>query len=304
MNKKLLLPIAVIAVLLLNTITYQVRENQTVIVTRFGAPVATATDSGLHWKMPMPIDAIVPIDMRLHMLDPKAGEYLTQDKKNLLVDGFLVWSVKDPLAFFKAVGNRQGAEARLTDIFGSVVSGVLSSFEFQDILSAEGETAGLERIANQLRSLTAERAEATLGVEIHSASIKRLNFPNQNKRAVFQRMEAERQAISTGYRAEGRELYDKLKAQTDREEAELLADARRQAAEIRGEADAQAANIYSEAFGQDEELYQFLRSLRALENTLSNDSLIVLPADHDLLKILQSPPPAAASGNNAGAKND
>jgi modulator of FtsH protease HflC len=301
MNNKLWLLIAALVVVLLNTLTYQVRENQTVIVTRFGAPVTTTNDSGLRWKMPWPIDAVVPIDMRLHMLDPEEGEYLTMDKKNLLVDSFLVWSVADPLTYFKSVGNRQGAEARLTDIFGSVVSSVLSSFEFQDILSVEGQAAGLQRIAEQLQKLTAARAEATMGIQIHSAAIKRLNFPNQNKRAVFQRMEAERQAISAGHRSEGKELYDKIKAQTDREEAQLLADARRRAAEIRGAADAQAARIYAQAYAQDEELYKFLRTLRALEGTLSDDSLIVLPSDHALLQVLQNPPESKVPANAEGA---
>ena len=290
MNKRVWIPITVVVLLLLSTTAFQVRQNQHALVMRFGAPQATVVEPGLHFKLPAPIDMVVPIDMRMHMLDPDAGEYLTKDKKNLLIDSFIIWSVADPLEFYKTVGSRGGAEARLAEILRAVVGDVMSSYNFADILNVSGGSSGLRNVDADLKIATAKRAEGNMGIRIHSATIKRLNFPEQNKRAGFQRMESERQAISGGFRSEGREHYDKIKAQTDREEAEMLAEARRKAEEIRGKAKAEAALIYGEAYAADPELYQFLRSLDALENSLSDDSLIILPSDHTLLKVLQQPP--------------
>jgi modulator of FtsH protease HflC len=301
MKNRLWIPISVVALLLLSTSAFQVRQNQQALVMRFGAPQQTVVEPGLHFKLPAPIDTVVPIDMRMHMLDPEAGEYLTKDKKNLLVDSFLIWSVSDPLKFYKTVGSRDGAEARLDEIMRAVVGDVLSSYDFADILNTEHAESGLQRIAADLKAATSTRASSNMGVDIHSAVIKRLNFPDQNKRAVFARMESERQAISRGFRSEGKEEYDKIKAETDRTESEMLAEARRQAAEIRGNADAEAAKIYSDAYDADPELYQFLRSLRALESSLSDDSLIILPSDHALLNVMKNPP---STGARSGASNN
>ena len=134
-------------------------------------------------------------------------------------------------------------------------------------------------------------------MHIAAVRIKRLNFPPQNKQAVFRRMEAERQRIARLYRSEGEEEAEKIRASADREEAVLLNEARRQAEEIRGEADAEATRIYAEAFGQDPEFFEFVRSLEAYQNIIGESSTIVVPSDSELLKVLQTP----NSGRRAGA---
>jgi modulator of FtsH protease HflC len=288
--KRRWIPFAILAVLLATLSSFQVPEGSYGIVMRFGKPVKVVEETGLHFKLPSPIDTVVPIDMRMHLLDPEPGTYLTEDKKNLLVDSFLVWSVADPLLYHRAVGSRAGADARLSEIVRSVVGDVLSSYDFESIVSTDGEKSGLAQIADDLRAAAAQRAEATMGLTIHSAQVKRLNFPDQNKRAVFSRMESERQAISAGFRSQGKEEYDEIKAKTDREEAELLAAARRKATELRGTARAESARIYAEAYNADPELYAFLRSLEAAESAFGEDSTIVLPADHPLLKVLSDLP--------------
>ncbi len=300
MKNRVWIPIAVVAALLLSTSAFQVRQNQQALVMRFGAPQQTVVEPGLHFKLPSPIDTVVPIDMRMHMLDPSAGEYLTKDKKNMLVDSFLIWSVADPLEFYKTVGSREGAEARLAEILRSVVGDVLSSYKFADILNVEHAESGLQRIAADLKAATATRASSNMGVMIHSAVIKRLNFPDQNKRAVFARMKSEREKISRGIRAQGKKEFDELKAATDFQEAQMLAEANRQAEEIRGNADAEAAKIWAAAVAADPDLFQFLRSLRALESSLSKDSLIILPSDHALLNVMKNPP---AAGTSEGAND-
>jgi len=305
MNRRWI-PITAIALLALVLSSFQVAEGSHAVVTRFGKPVKLVEDAGLRFKLPSPIDSVVPIDMRMHLLDPEPGNYLTQDKKNLLVDSFLVWSVADPLQYYKTVGSRGAAEARLSEVLRSVVGDVLSSYDFEDILTIDGAQSGLARIAIDLQSAAAERVAANqMGLQISSFQVKRLNFPDQNKRAVFSRMETERQAISSGIRADGKEQYDKIKAQTDREEAELLAEARRKAAEIRGAAEAEAARLYAEAYNADPELYNFVRSLDAAEAAFSGkDNLIILPADHPLLKVLGSMPATVPStGNSDGSGN-
>jgi modulator of FtsH protease HflC len=288
--KRRWIPLLIVAALFVMLSSFQVSEGSYGVVMRFGKPVKVVEEAGLHFKLPSPIDTVVAIDMRMHLLDPEPGTYLTADKKNLLVDSFLVWSVADPLLYYRAVGSRAGADARLSEIVRSVVGDVLSSYDFKAIVNINGEKSGLAQISEDLRAAAAQRAETTMGLTIHSAQVKRLNFPDQNKRAVFSRMETERNAISAGFRAQGKEEFDSIKAKTDREEAELLAAARQKATELRGTARAESARIYAEAYNADPELYAFLRSLEAAEAAFDKDSTIVLPADHPLLKVISDFP--------------
>lgn len=273
----------------------QVEQGSAVIVSRFGDPRRTLTEPGLYWKLPTPIDESVRVDTRVHVLDPEPAEYLTGDKKNVIVDAFLAWRVVDPRRFHVSVRDRKGAELRLTDMIRSVLGDVLGSHPFTDLIAVADEGTRLAEVTAEIDAQAIERvARGELGVEIVAARLKRLNFPVQNRSAVFRRMEAEREATAAAFRSEGVEQYEKIKAETDREEAELLAKAEREAAEIRGDADAQATRIYADAVGRDPELYQFLQALEVADEVLGEKTTLILPADHFLLRVLSGPHPGGA----------
>ncbi len=268
--------------------TFVVEENEYGVVKRFGAPIRVA-QAGLGFKWPVPIETVVNVSGRVNVLDPAAGEYLTQDKKNVIVDSFLAWSVTDPVQYMVSVNDRVGAEARLTDVLRSVVGDVLSSHDFSALVSHEEQEIDLDDVVAELTTAARAKAEKNFGVQVRAVRIKRLNFPTQNKQAVFKRMEAERKAFASEYRSEGLEASQRIKADADLVEAKLLAEADRKARELRGEGDAEAARIYAEAYGKDPEFYKFIRSLDALDEVLGVKSTVILPADHELLKVLDGP---------------
>lgn len=272
------------------TCTFQLRENEAAIVTRFGDPRPPITAAGLHFKWPAPIDSLARIDLRLHVLDPEPAEYLTRDKKNVIVDAFLVWRPADALRYLTSVSGVEGAEARLTDLLRSAVGDVLSANDFASLVSHEEQESTLGTVNDAVTAQAAQRALEDFGIEVAAVRVKRLSFPLQNKAAVFSRMAAERTAIATRYRAEGQERYDNIISDADRMQAEILAEARRRASEIRGSADAEAARIYAEAHAKNPELYAFLRALEVLETAVDGDATLVLPADHELLQVLREPP--------------
>jgi membrane protease subunit HflC len=286
--------VAVVIALVAVSGTFQVQETEYAIVARFGDPRKVIDEAGLHFKLPPPFETLLRIDRRTNVLDPAPGEYLTSDKKNILVSNFLVWSVADPLRYLVSLTDKNSAEARLTDIMRSEVGTTLGAYPLSALVSTEEQDQTMADVMRDITRKTAQRASANFGVHIAAVRIKRLNFPPQNKQAVFRRMEAERQRIARLYRSEGEEEAEKIRASADREEAVLLNEARRQAEEIRGEADAEATRIYAEAFGQDPEFFEFVRSLEAYQNIISESSTIVVPSDAELLKVLQSP---AASGD-------
>ena len=295
---------------------FQVPETESVIVARFGNPIRVIDDAGLHFKWPLPVDSLIRIDRRLHVLDPEPAEYLTSEKKNVLVDSFRGWSVADPLKFAITVTDIPGAEARLTDIMRSEVGTIIGQHPLSVLVWAP-ESAGMSRarsgdagsagengsgdeapaeetltmddITEEITSHAAARALESFGIKVAALRIKRLNFPLQNKTAVFRRMEAERERIARQYRSEGDEEAEKIKARTDVEEAGLVNDGMRRAEEIRGNADAEATRIYAEAYGESPELYEFLRSLEVYGKIIRENSTLVVPDDARLLEVLRNP---------------
>lgn len=292
------------AALVLWLVAFQVNEGEYAIVARFGEPVRTIDRAGLYFKWPAPVDTVLRVDRRMHVLDPRPNEYLTSDKKNVIVDSMMAWTVEDPLKFWTSVGSRGGAEARLTDLMRSVVGDVLSSHPFAVLVSTEAGALDVIGLGERITEVLGRAAGESFGVKVQLARIKRLNYPAQNKDAVFRRMEQERESIAQGIRSEGVEQYEKVKADTDREEAELLSDAQRKAQELKGEADAAATRIYAEAYARNPGLYRFLRSLETLDKVLGDDATLILPADHALLEALSGPPAAEPAGPPAKEAGD
>lgn len=269
---------------------FQVREGESALVMRFGAPSQTIEEAGLHLKWPSPIESVVRVDRRTRLLDPGSEEYLTKDQKNVIVDSFLAWSVTDPLQYYKSVSDQAGAEARLADLLRSAVGDVLASYEFTQIVSYEiDDPSPLQAVHDELTRVLAERSAQSFGITVEAARIKRLNFPQQNKVAVFRRMEAERNREASAYRSEGAARYAEIRAETDRQRAEILAEADLEARQIRGDAEAEAARIYNEAIAEDPDLYRFLRSMEVLESVLDERSLLILDSDHELAQMFTSP---------------
>lgn len=269
---------------------FQVPEGRSAIVARFGNPQKTIDEPGLYFKLPDPVDVVTEIDRRVHVLDPGANEYLTSDKKNVIVDCFMAWRVHDTLKYWVSVTNKKNAEARLTDVLRSTVGDVLSAHPFSDLVSHEKGGGTLSEVAEEITRQTAEESLRDFGIMVDMVRVKRLNFPTQNKDAVFRRMEQERDSISSAIRSEGREEFDRIKADADREEATLIAEAERKAKERRGSADAEVVRIFSEAYAKDPALYKLVRRLKVLEGALGESAVIVLPSDHELLRVLQEPP--------------
>lgn len=269
---------------------FQVDEREVAIVMRFGRPVGEV-GPGLHFKLPTPIDTVLRIDRRIHVLDPDSSEYLTTDKKNIVIDSFVAWKVADAALFAKAVrGSVSEAETRLKDVLGSVILDVVNAHDFAALVSSTPGSVTLKEIGEQITARMQRDARKDFGIDVPLAVIKRVNFPGQNKDRIYGRMEADRKALAKGYRSEGEELYQKIKARTDRQSAELVAEAVRQAAEIKGQTDAEIQKMFAEAAAKDPELWNLLQQIELQESVIGANATIVLPLDSPLLKLLNAPP--------------
>ncbi|GBC99827.1 Modulator of FtsH protease HflC [bacterium HR17] len=269
---------------------FVVNETEWAVVARFGRLVRTVGSAGLHLRLP--IDSVHKFDKRLQIYDPPATEFLTGDKKNLLIDAFVIWRIDDPVRFWQSVGDTAGGEMRLHDLVWSQLAAALSSYELSRLVAVRGselvngEATQLTELTENVRSQCRPIARRLYGIDIVDVRIKRLNFPEQNKEAVFARMRAERERIAKRYLAEGEEIATRIKAEADRERERILAEAYREAERIKGEGDAIAARIYGQAFSRDPEFYKMLRTLDAYKKALDNKTTIVLSADSEFLRLL------------------
>jgi membrane protease subunit HflC len=299
---RLLVPILIIALLLglVYTCFFVVDQTEFVIVKRFGDPVRTLIDPGLGLKWPWPVDTLVRFDNRLMVLEnPAPGEpgkeYLTQDEqagigKNVMVTTYTCWRIKrDPqavLRFLETMGDRASAETRLGDAVVSVLGSTLGSNDFSVLISTDPAQRAWVKFTDSIRDQCRQRVEAEYGIEIVDIKIQRLNFPEQNRRNVFDRMRAERKTIASRYRSEGDEQATAICAKANREKEEILAEANKQAEITRGQADAEAAAVYAQAYSQDPEFYEFLRTLEAYVHTFNENTVAILSADSEFLRLL------------------
>jgi membrane protease subunit HflC len=128
-----------------------------------------------------------------------------------------------------------------------------------------------------------------LGVEVLDVRVMQINLPNEVSQSIYQRMRAERNAVATEHRSEGREQAEFIRADVDARVTVMLADAKRQSRELRGEGDAEAARIYAEAYQKDAEFFAFIRSMEAYSSSFgTGNDMLVLDANSDFFRYLQN----------------
>lgn len=135
---------------------------------------------------------------------------------------------------------------------------------------------------------TASIREA-LGIVIVDVRIKRADFPPDIETSVFSRMEAERERIASGLRAEGTQRDSEIRANVDRQVNIILETALGESALLRGEAEQEAITILATALEKDPDFYAFRRSLEAYRVFMDSQTTVILDPDSDLLRFLSDP---------------
>src|SRR5258706_5408322 len=274
-----------LALLLLGWLTfYSVRETEFVLITQFGRPLYTVTDAGLHAKWFFQSTNF--FDRRLRIYNPRPSEFLTHDKKNLVIETYVAWRIQDPKRFVETVGDPGAAEMRLHDIVWSGLSAALGTEDLESIVSTNVEAVRAKDMLDHLSDATDRAALRQYGIQVLDVRIKRVNLPEQNKQSVFARMRAERERIARQYRAEGEEQALSIRADADRQKEEILSLAHKQAETTKGEGDAESTRIYGQAYSRNPKLYKLLRTLEAYKKILDDKTTAILSSDSELLKIL------------------
>jgi membrane protease subunit HflC len=278
----MLIGIIVVALILLAQTAFTIGEREQGIVVQFGDPRRIIQEPGLHFKLPF-VQTLVRVDKRVLSTDMRTAEYLTLDKKRVMVDQISRWRITSPLEFYRNVRDIQRAQARLDDNISARLRQEIAAHDFLDLVRQKRENI-METVTKDVRETV-----KSFGIDVVDVRIKQVDLPQEVQASVFARMRAERERIAKRYRAEGEERAREIRAGADREREIILATAYETSQKLSGEGDAQATAIYAQAFGQDQEFYAFTRRLQAYEKILGNGTTLVLPPDSELLRYLQSP---------------
>lgn len=288
----LLIIIAGLATVGIYSSAYIVHQNEQALILRFGEPMRVRNEPGLYFKLPF-IDTVEIYDKRILDLDSQPQEVTAADQKRLVVDSFARYRIVDPLKFYQTLRYEEGVRSRLQPIIDSALRRVLGGSTFQDVVRDKREEL-MKRIAKQVNKEGNE-----FGLEVVDVRIKRADLPDQNSKSVFERMRAERQREAAEFRAQGAAEANRIKATADREATVIEAEATRKGEELRGAGDAERNKIYAEAYSKDPEFFEFYRSMQAYERGLkSSDTRLLLSPDSDFFRYFSDPHgKPAASGS-------
>ncbi len=307
--KKRYIGIFVLVILLLltaNSSLYVLNETQQAIVTQFGKPVGEPrTTPGLNFKAPF-IQKVQFFDKRYLEWDGERNQVPTMDKKFIFVDSYARWEITNPLQFFIRLRDERSARSRLDDILDGETRNAIASHSLLDLVRStnrdpeiteeflealevlEDISVGKARIEKIVLEKANQRT-ADLGVRILDFRFKRMNYVDEVRDRVYDRMISERNRIADQFRSEGQGEARKIEGSKERELAEIQSEAFRQSEEIKGRADAEATAIYAGAYNQNRQavdLYKFIRSMESFEKSLDEHTSIILSTDSEFFKYL------------------
>jgi membrane protease subunit HflC len=256
---------------------FTVDETESAVVLQFGNPKRSVTEPGLHLKTPF-IQNVKYFDARVLDFDDEARTYVTSDKKNLIIDSYAKWRIDDPLQFHITVNNTMNARSRLGDLIRSNLREEIGKRDLQQTVSGERR-----QVMENLTNAVTDQA-SNFGIQVVDVRIKRTDLPEENEKAVYDRMAAEREREARQYRAEGAEQAEEIMATAERERAEILAQARRKAEQIKGRADAKATKIYNQAYSLDADFFALYRSLQGYRRSFTGNEVMVLSPESEFFR--------------------
>jgi len=283
---------ATIAVIALGVIVYDahyvIDETQQGVLTHFGKISPPVRQPGLHLKWPWPISKVYKVDRRIHALTDLTQELITEDQKSVLINGYLLWRVQDPILFVEAIRTVESATERLRNLYKSS-SGIVISNEARDAFISLGlEHEDLTKASREVVGLIAPIAGENYGIEVTGGGIVEYTLPLENRPSVIQRMISERARIAARYRSEGEEMAIRVEARAINEHEKLMADAHAEATAILGDAEAEAMELLGKAYRRDPDFYKFIRALDSYDLIIDRNTTLMLPADNELFKYLDS----------------
>lgn len=247
------------------------RQNEYTVIRQFGKVVDIRDQAGVSFKLPV-FQSAETMPNTVLLYDLPVSDVITQDKKTMVADSFILWKISDPQRFIQTLnGSVANAESRLSTLVYNSMKNTISGMSQASVISGrDGELAGAIRtgVGDSLDQY---------GIELIAVETKHLDLPDDNKAAVYQRMISERNNIAASYTAQGESEAQKIRSQTDKEVQIMLSAADAEAEKLQAEGEAEYMRILSAAYADESraEFYSFVRSLDAAKLSLQNDGNVL-----------------------------
>jgi membrane protease subunit HflC len=281
-----------------------VGPGQAVVVTEFGRPVRVLTQPGLAWKLPAPLEATIPVDLRLRTTSSGLQDVGTREGLRILVQAYLAWQVDDDPAHiqqFLRAGRRDPDDIarQLRSFMGSTIQVTASNFNLTDLVNTDSNKARFVVFEQQLQANLAQQVLDTYGIRIVQTGVERLSLPAETLAATVARMRAERETVAAQRTAEGLRAAAAIRSDATRDARLIGAQAQQEVAEIKAKGREKAASVHAGAYAVDPQLYTLLRSLDTLGATVGPKTRVILRTDAEPFRALVegpiAPPPQPAA---------
>ncbi|MBW1732601.1 MAG: protease modulator HflC [Deltaproteobacteria bacterium] len=305
--------VVIFLIVLISGVFYTVREWEQVVITQFGRPIGKPkTEAGLRFKIPF-IQVVNRYEKRLMRWDGDPKEIPTRDKRFIYVDTTARWRIVDAQKFLEVLGTYSQAYAKLDDIIDAVLRDYVSANPLVELVRTSNEMLTVEKVEGKAlspfrestapetvrlgrekitRAILAEASKAmsAFGMDLVDVRIKRINYVEQVRKKVYERMISERKRKAAQFRSEGEGKKAEILGQMEKELKSIVSGAYRTAEEIRGNADAKATKIYGDAYGEDPAFYAFFKTLETYKEAPYKNAFIILGTDSDYYRFLKTIP--------------
>ena len=260
------------------------QQNEYKLIRQFGKVDRVISSSGISFKIPF-IESTQSLPKETLLYDLAASDVITKDKKTMISDSYVLWKISDPLKFAQTLNSSvESGESRInTAVYNATKNAISSMSQDQVITSRDGE------LSEQVMDAIGDNMEQ-YGVQLIKFETKRLDLPDDNKEAVYERMISERDNIAATYKAEGNSEAKVIRNKTDKEVAIQISDAKKQAEILGAEGEQEYMKILAQAYGEEDrsEFYSFVRSLDALKTSMKGeDKTVILSADSPIAQIFE-----------------
>jgi membrane protease subunit HflC len=301
--KTISLIVIAVGILLVYNAAYIVDETEQVVITQFGRVLGQpVTEPGLKFKLPF-FQKAKFFPKNLLTWDGDPGQINTKDKTYIWVDTFARWKIVDPIKYFQTVNNELAAIQRLDEIIDPAMRNLVTSYPLvESVRNSSRSMDTFESVIDENRKrvqykIDLGRDEITkrilkqasgklsqFGIELVDVKIKRINYIEDVRQAVYKRMIAERNQIAEKYRAEGQGEASNIRGEKEKELQVIKSQAYKDSQKLKGDADATAIQIYADAYSVDPDFYAFVKTMEVYKETMKKDSTLILSTDSDFMK--------------------
>ena len=299
-----LLLIFIIGVIVLWNGLFIVNETEQVVITRFGKPIGESIlNPGLNFKWPL-MDKAHFFDKRFLEWDGDSDQATTRDKRFIWVDTYARWRIADPRLFYERVADERGAQTRLDDIIDGATKKAVARHDLVELVRSTNRTVtpdpslpesemtellpiekGRREIMGEIL-ITAATDTKVLGIDVVDVRFKSIDYVDEVRENAYQRMIAERKRIAERFLSEGHGESARIRGEKERELKQIESEAYRKSQELVGQADGEATAIYAAAYNKDPDFYQFLKTMESYEDSLDQETWLILSTASDFFKYL------------------